>query len=498
MALVYLFVFVNLIMCGWSVLNGDIYYYTDIARDFLIFDEIVSKKIVLFGPRADFAGFFHGILWHYINVPAYILGNGNPVVVGWFWILLTIGFITSSYYVAKKLFDKKSGIIMLVLLSCYMVPITQGFFHGNGAMLILPAFFYLFIRYAQKNDPRYLAGHMLLLGFLVQFEIAIGLPLVILSSIASLFLIIRRNNYKHLLCFGFLIVAVASFILIELRYDFTQIRAAIKYLGGTRDQDYVPFAYSLYDRLDKIASRGFNIFRLDLYRWNYFVFAIYLLAFIRIYQKKGKNLIIYASFLYFYVGYYALTLFHGGEMLLFWWLPMSTLPLLMLSSFHHFFSKKIFYGFLGVIITAIMIQNVVYIKTISEERGRGFNSWQFHYNLGKKLVDDAPKEYGYFIYAPDVYGYQDKYAMLYAQRQLNKFGTTFEKKPTTYILIEPPPPDTPGLSPKWWIENKVGIKIAPKKIIKFGLGYEIHRYHLSEVDIQIPSQVSQSDWLYFR
>ena len=485
-------------MCAWSVLIKDIYYYTDIGRDFLIFDEIVTKKIVLFGPRADFQGLFHGVLWHYLNVPAYILGNGNPVVVGWFWILLTIGFIASCYYIAKQLFGKKSGIIMLILLTGYMVPLTQGFFHGNGAMLILPAFFYLFIRYIQKNEPKYLAGHLLLLGFLVQFEIAIGGPLIILSTVASLFLIIKRRNFKHIFCFGALILTLSTFLLIELRYDFTQIRSLLRYVHGARDGASLSFSYSLYDRFDNIASHGFNLFKFELYRWNYLVFLFFIFAFLRIFQKKGTTLVIYTSFLYFYVGYYALTLLHGGRIIMFWWLPMTVLPLLILSSFHHYFSKKVLYGFLGVIITVTFVQNIQFLKTITYERGKGFHSWQFHYNVAKKLVTDAPADYGYFIYAPDIYGYQDKYAMLYAQRTLNKPGVTFEKKPATYILIEPPPPNSPGLSAKWWIENKVGIKSAPIKIIKLGLGYRIHSYYVSSEDISAPSKVGPSDWLYFR
>ncbi|MBI3380287.1 hypothetical protein HY029_06055 [Candidatus Gottesmanbacteria bacterium] len=100
-------VFFNLFLASWYFIQGDLNFNTDIARDFLLLEDLKQKKVVLIGARAGPAGFFHGPAWMYLNLPIYILGNGNPVVVGWFWIALTIGFLFYSFKIAKKIFDEK-------------------------------------------------------------------------------------------------------------------------------------------------------------------------------------------------------------------------------------------------------------------------------------------------------------------------------------------------------------------------------------------------------
>src|SRR5688572_10815215 len=85
--LVLFFILLNILLSSWYVLHNDLVFNSDIARDFLLFEEISQKKIVLIGPRASgIPGLFHGPLWLYVNYPAYIIGQGNPVVVGWWWV----------------------------------------------------------------------------------------------------------------------------------------------------------------------------------------------------------------------------------------------------------------------------------------------------------------------------------------------------------------------------------------------------------------------------
>jgi hypothetical protein len=70
-----------IILASWFVINGDILFYSDIARDFLLMEDILyNKPIALIGPRSGaISGVFHGPLWFYLNLPAFILGKGNPM-----------------------------------------------------------------------------------------------------------------------------------------------------------------------------------------------------------------------------------------------------------------------------------------------------------------------------------------------------------------------------------------------------------------------------------
>ena len=87
-----LIVLYNLNLSSILVRNGEVNFFNDIARDFLLLQELDQKKIVLIGPRSSTNGLFHGPLWTYINYPAYVLGNGNPVVVACFGFSLSVSF----------------------------------------------------------------------------------------------------------------------------------------------------------------------------------------------------------------------------------------------------------------------------------------------------------------------------------------------------------------------------------------------------------------------
>ncbi len=493
------FVFFNIVLCAWSILHNDIYYYTDIARDFLIFDEIVAKKLVLFGPRADMQGLFHGILWHYVNVPAYVVGGGNPVFVGWFWMLLTVGFLGSVFYVAKKLFGEICAFVATALVSASVVMTAQGFFHGNGATLIMPLFFYSIVRYVQTLKAKYLLSHLIIVGMLVQFEIAVGVPLAILSAIFTLLLIVKKRLWKHLYSFLALIPFAATFLLIELRYDFLQFRSLMNYARGTRDGGaHTPFVLSLLDRFRNIGTQGINIAQAPLQAANFILFSFLLGGIVQSKLKRDKNTVIYGLFLYFYFGYYALTMLHGGYLIKFWWLPMSILPILMISSLYQYIPKRIYGAFIALFLGIVTMQNIGFIQNTSAERGKKTHSWQLHYANAQNALAKAPTEYGYFIYAPDIYGYQDKYAFLYASRQLQGKGFAFEKKQTTYVLSEPPPANFVGQDTDWWV--KVKLKIASEPIVRERMpgGYEVRTYKLSSEDLSTPSEIPISDWLFYR
>ncbi len=496
--LVLVFIGFNLVLCAWSVLHHDIYYYTDIGRDFLIFAEIAAKKIVLIGPRADAQGLFHGIAWHYLNMPAYFLGKGNPVVVGWFWILLAAGLIAEAYFIVKKLFDNKSGLIAAILISTYIVPDMQGLFHGKGAWFVILPLFYFFVRYAQTKKSRYLIAHLIALGFLVQFEIGVGIPFVVVSILGITFLIFKNKKFYHFLSFGVLFLFALTFLLFDLRHNFLQIRSFIAYAHGARNGLPIPFLNSLSDRISHITYLGINLFKFPEENWNYLVFGIFLYSFYRLVKKPDKYKSVYLTFLYFYLGFYLFSLYHGGLLIEFWWMPVSLLPIIMFSTLHRYFPKILYFVVVAAIVGVGTAQNISYIKKITNNFGKVTTSWLFQLNVAKTVFNDAPPEFGFFIYAPDVYGYQEKYAMFYAQRLYPKKADIFVKKKTTYVIVEPPPAQIQGLSPDWWIQSRLNLTKQPDKVIKLGQGFKIEKFTLTDNEIKIPSEVTPADWLFYR
>src|SRR3989338_3294329 len=103
--LVIILILFNIILASRWILDGNIFFHTDIARDFLLLEDLAdNKNLTLIGPRSGaIPGLFHGPLWLYLNLSAFFLGGRNPVVVGWFWVLLYILSIGITYYVGKRL-----------------------------------------------------------------------------------------------------------------------------------------------------------------------------------------------------------------------------------------------------------------------------------------------------------------------------------------------------------------------------------------------------------
>jgi len=145
----------NLFIASWPIINGNIAFHTDIARDFSLLEEIVkNKKPTLIGPRAGgISGIFHGPLWLYLNLPAFLIGKGNPVVVGWFWIIFSIFSLTTTYYTATKIFNKKTGFLAILLYSAYLISYTSGLFNSFGALIFFPLFFLFFSQYLKTLNP---------------------------------------------------------------------------------------------------------------------------------------------------------------------------------------------------------------------------------------------------------------------------------------------------------------------------------------------------------
>ncbi len=113
--------------------------------------------------------------------------------------------------------------------------------------------------------------------------------------------------------------------------------------------------------------------------------------------------------------------------------------------------------------------------------------------------DAGSREFGFFIYTPDIFAYSTKYPFVYHQRKNpNAKMAIYERKPLTYLVIAPPPSEKPWLTGDWWKSNKIGIKKAPDRIWQFDNGYRVEKFTLNEKDLARPMDQNLNDWIYFR
>lgn len=128
-----------------------------------------------------------------------------------------------------------------------------------------------------------------------------------------------------------------------------------------------------------------------------------------------------------------------------------------------------------------------------------YNSWKA---LGKVASDvitrQKGEEFGYFVFAPDAFAYQPRYAMLYNFKKVKAKAFEYTKKPTTYIIAAPPPANDIYMDYVWWSKVPVGISSEPSEIKKFPSGFTIVKYNLSLEEQKIPHDKSIELGIHFR
>lgn len=489
--LFFIIVAFNLFLGSWYVLNNDITFTADVARDFFLFAEISTKKIVLIGPRSS-AGLFHGPLWTYLNYPAYFIGQGNPLAVGWYWLFLIVLFLFGSYYIAERLFNKTVAYLYVLMESVYMAFHTHLMNNPHGALLVLPTAFYFFIRYWETLKLRYLIAHLVMTSFMVQFQLALGIPFLMLSFAAIVYKSFRSGKKAHLLAYSLLTVLLGNFIIFDLRHNFLLSRLVLDFISPTQHGQTFNYLSFVYDRVRLMLSAA-EIVRLDRGYRNLIIFLM-LLFFLYQQIKDNKYKTVYLSFLYFYVGFFLLSFIDKGPLLYFYLFPLFPFVHLIFASFVLSRYKKFFL----IIFFAIFIFNVSTLITDTRETkkyiGKDASSWKFLYNLAAKVYEGPEKEFGYFVFAPDIVGFGPKYAMRYAGQIYKKPAYSFQKKPVTYFVIEP----HPYYKSDWWRVNKVHLTGSPASAVTFPNGYKIEKYNLTSAEIQIPTEPDIDLGIFFR
>lgn len=498
LVLFFVVIFFNLVLASWYVLHSDLEYNSEIARDFFLMQEITQKKIVFIGPSSS-TGLFHGPLWLYVNYPAFFIGNGNPLFVAWGWILFVVVFLISGFFIAKKLFDTKTAYLFTLMISVYCVFHARGFYNPHGAMLVIPAFFFFFIRYIQTLKLKYLLFHVLMAGALIQFQMAIGIPFLMLSFAYIAVVTFKAKKLKHLASYLLIVVLLSNFILFDLRHDFLLSRQTFHFsTTASREQLGIKNYASMLEQRVNFMTTGIEFLRRDPGNANLVIFIVFL-AFLFFQFKDKKYTKMYRAFLYFYFGFLLLSMLNGGGILYFYLFPLFPLVFLIFASFITSRYKELF----AIIFFAILIlneQNAINDQLLAQKNafGKTEESWAFMKNVSSKVFQGKEKEFGYFVYSPDVVGYKPKYALNYVQNLYSKNAYYFQKKPVTYLIIAPPPSNNPYQKDDWWKVNLLHVTKKPIKTINFPNGYKIEKYELSEEEVKIPVEPNIDPGTTFR
>ncbi len=498
--LIYFLIALNVILSAWWLAFGDIRFDVDISRDFFLIKEIVTAKpVTLIGSHTSVGGVFHGPLWYYLNVPAFFVSSGNPILIGWFWWGLSILTLVVFFFVTQKLFNTFTAALATLLYSANSIinPVygLKMFFPPYGAVLLSPVFFYLFLKYLNNKKAKYLALALLTLGFTVQFEIAFGIPVLALTILFLTFFLFKKGLLKHLLVLPIILLPLSTFILFDLRHNFLQVRSILNYVQSQLGKHQFSLFIFLVEKIKGILSDTFFLLTQD----NRFLSWVYsVLFFILIFKIKSPARKIYFLFLYFYLGYWFIHLTLKPLWSSYYW-PLLPLMIMLFTAFINFFPKKLFYIIFLPLLFWNMYIGISYIKNFSFDAAyRSKNSWSFNKLVAETIFKDAESDFGYFIFTPERWAYQPWYALDFTQKQFpQRQAHPFSKQKITYLVIYDSQADFEDPVSMGWRITDLKITTDPAKKMRIDLA-EIQKYYLTEEQIKSPVNPYLLNSTFFR
>lgn len=496
-AILLLVVLYNLNLSSILVRNGEVNFFNDVARDFLLLQELDHKKIVLIGPRSSTNNLFHGPIWTYINYPAYVFGNGDPVIVAWFWVGLGIVFLISSFLMVKKLFGVFPAFAFILLTSIQMALHINGLFHSEATFFLIPTLFFTICMYVKNKKKLFLILHLLTLSMLIQLEIGVGLQFLILSSLIIVFFIYKHKLWKHLLTFSLIPIFLSNLIIFDLKNEFRMTKAIFSTGGSLKF--FMPFESWLENRINNTVSlQLFNNSPNSIF--VYVVFVLVVFTTILLIKNKSKYRNIYFLFLFYYFGYMCLSFFNKGTLLFHYVYLLTPLTTFWLASFLATKYKLLFLPIIVIIFMSSLNFTRVHIQQrLDSFVGKDYNSWKSLTNVAQEvIIKEKNKEFGYFVFAPDALAYQPRYAMIYNFKKAHAKAFEYTKKPTTYIIAAPPPKNDAYMTHVWWRKVPVGISSEPAQTKEFPSGFIIEKFELTPDQQKIPHDKSIELGIHFR
>lgn len=485
---VYFLIAVSFIFCLWLPLNGELIIQTDIARDFLLLEEIVQKRVPpLIGAHSGISGVFHGPLWFYINLPFFILGRGNPAVVGLFWVILYAISLLILFYSAKKLFNFEVAILSTTLYAMISVQEINNLSNPYGALILFPLFFYLFHRYTKNLKFIYLLLAVFILGLIIQFQMAFGIPILILTFLFLIVFLVKKQRLIHLASLFTIFFTQSTTILFELRHNFLQTRSLFEYLN--KHEGSVTIARPLTEGLIFFTKNNFYL--------NWIFVLMVLLVLVYVWRKKSlKNASIYLFFAYFYFGYWFLMRFYTGTIWVYYHWAFIPVLIILFCSVSQIMNKKLFLVLFFIFTGILFNQQINRFIERNNYMGVTQASWRFIKSSAESVYKDAKGDFGYYVVSDDELGYQAKYAFHYLQQFYKKKAFGYEKKDITYAYIVPS--SDKGYSADNYVRERIKIKNPPIKIIKFQNGVRINKYKVTGGDLTTPSDPNLINSMIFR
>lgn len=486
----------SLFLLSQHLFQGDLFFDSDIGRDFLLFEDVLyNKPLTLIGPRADgISGMFFGPYWIYMNLPVFILSGGNPIAVGFSWFILMLISIGSVYYVSKKIFNLTAALATSLIYSFALVPFSSGFTQSFMAVILAPWLIYSLSLYMKKPKPLFLATTLFIVGVIYQFQPAFGMISIPATVGITLFYIIKNRKYKHIFYFIFLFLPFAAFILFEIKHNFIQTAAFMNHVFS-KGENGIRFVELLKERIELLI----NIFNFS----DYFIigtlfFVIFLFIFYKTFLAEKslyKNFyIIYFSYI---ICFFVISLLFKGRFNDYHTWGFLSITAIALGGIYKFINKKIYISIIFLVLIFTILAAVNYrIWWNDNFLGKDNLSWKSNEKVAEYIFNQEDSDFGFYIFSLDEFGYHMRYAINYLNRKNGSIGTFCVKKPTTYLIYYDQIKFS-RVDPVYWKNSRVNIKKEPVKRIKID-NIIVEKYYLNASELNALSDPNLICNLHFR
>ncbi len=294
--LILIFVFGFLVRVLFLPQNALTFGY-DQARDAYRALEIAHGHLKIFGPPASQPGLFHGVFYYYFLAPAYLLGQGSPIIAAhWtaFFNALTIFIVFAITYFMTKKFLPAFLASFLFAISFEATQYATWLSNPTIAIWTVPLMYLGLWLWAERPErSRRMTAPILTaiaLGLSIQAEIFLAyhtLPVIIWLFIA------RKNiTKKQLLIFASVLLATLStMILAQIKFGIAPTITAIQGLTVSSETN-LAYAKSIGDYLVLYLNQIGRIFAFNSYPGNIGYgggFVIFLLTLAVFQARNVKN-----------------------------------------------------------------------------------------------------------------------------------------------------------------------------------------------------------------
>ena len=449
-------------------------FYYDQGRDALVvFDMIHVPKPVLVGPTTGLAGILRGPFFYYLLLPAYLIGQGSPVVAAVWLQLINVAGLILIYLCAKELFSRRAGLIAVFILafSNELISLSRWLSNPSPILTSVPLMFYGLIQIAKgKKQHIWWPVVALMLGLNLQLEIASEFFFIIALF---LFLIFNRQFWPKLktllISVGVFLATLFPQVAFDFRHEHIMYKAILSHFASSAEPSFV-FDWG------KILSRwhffvdSFSTILIPQIYWptiTAFVLAILL------YLTSKKFRLPQVKLLYFllFIPLLILSFYQGnqGNFYSYYLIGLYPLAIILLAGIlNKFLFFPVLFAFPWVFLILFTTTNFTLVDNFL---AAGYDGPE-HITMGNQLqaidwiYDQADgREFNLDVYVPPVIPHSYDYLFLWYGNKEYDYQPVEEQIDLLYTLSEIDPPNLSRLQS--WLDRQAGVGEV-KKLERFG------------------------------